>query len=448
MQSIVETVKKHRILILILGFAYAAELIFPAFGPGINAVAEGEQATLMSSWSMLFLILSFSIQPKRTLKKQYYLPVMVLIVGFLFCFFIYLPAPVQWLLLALLGIAIGQIGVFWSGMFLKQVSVEERGKVVGASLFVSYGILYLCNAAMPAMPKALVPMIPGLLLWLSMLFLFRYRNVEEMAYVPVKHTYQALPWAFFVLIFIIYLTAGITYAGIYPALNIYPTLERYYNVLPFVTTVLGAGYIADRFGRKYLIFLGVIFLGFSFTFYTLPHSAWTYFLTQTTLQPGWAFMDAYVWIAAADLAIEKNDRRLQAYGVATFLSGTLAGSLIAYRLGSTTIGLSPYYGIITHLPLFVAVALMLILPDATGKRKIIWHQLEQDTQILHPLMAEKLTPREKEIAELLIRNKTGNEICDMLNITNNTLKTHSRNIYKKLEVSNKRELQNKLRHHI
>lgn len=52
----------------------------------------------------------------------------------------------------------------------------------------------------------------------------------------------------------------------------------------------------------------------------------------------------------------------------------------------------------------------------------------------------KITPREKEIIELLINGYSYNRICDELVIALPTVKSHAHNIYKKLGIRNKIEL--------
>ena len=52
---------------------------------------------------------------------------------------------------------------------------------------------------------------------------------------------------------------------------------------------------------------------------------------------------------------------------------------------------------------------------------------------------QELTPRQKEILNLLRKGLTNNEICKTLNISANTVKVHLANIYKVLEVTNRTE---------
>lgn len=58
--------------------------------------------------------------------------------------------------------------------------------------------------------------------------------------------------------------------------------------------------------------------------------------------------------------------------------------------------------------------------------------------------SSKLTPREIEISVYLIENFDYDEIAGFLFISRNTLKTHAKNIYKKLNVSGRKELNSKI----
>ena len=53
---------------------------------------------------------------------------------------------------------------------------------------------------------------------------------------------------------------------------------------------------------------------------------------------------------------------------------------------------------------------------------------------------EKLTPTERIIFDAYIARTTTKEIMEQLNITENTLKFHNKNIYSKLGVSSRKEL--------
>ena len=56
--------------------------------------------------------------------------------------------------------------------------------------------------------------------------------------------------------------------------------------------------------------------------------------------------------------------------------------------------------------------------------------------------AVKLTMREKEIVQLIVKGKTTLEIAEVLCVSANTVETHRRNLYRKLDVKNLTELIN------
>ncbi|WP_271711490.1 LuxR C-terminal-related transcriptional regulator [Marinigracilibium pacificum] len=58
-----------------------------------------------------------------------------------------------------------------------------------------------------------------------------------------------------------------------------------------------------------------------------------------------------------------------------------------------------------------------------------------------------LTSQEEKVAELMIDNKSNKEIASELFISLNTVKTHIRNLYAKLEVSNRTEFMEKFKNH-
>ena len=55
-----------------------------------------------------------------------------------------------------------------------------------------------------------------------------------------------------------------------------------------------------------------------------------------------------------------------------------------------------------------------------------------------------LTPKEKEVAKLILSKKKNKEIACELYVELSTIKTHINSIYKKLEVSSRKELTDKL----
>jgi len=74
-------------------------------------------------------------------------------------------------------------------------------------------------------------------------------------------------------------------------------------------------------------------------------------------------------------------------------------------------------------------------------------KLKQARTIQQTPIDFSLTTQEEKVAELMINNKTNKEIASELFISLNTVKTHIRNLYAKLEVSNRTEFVEKFKNH-
>ncbi len=69
---------------------------------------------------------------------------------------------------------------------------------------------------------------------------------------------------------------------------------------------------------------------------------------------------------------------------------------------------------------------------------------DYDAKIMEAASSCRLTPREREIFELLAYGRNSHYIESALSISPNTVKTHLRNIYNKMGVSNQQELLSKV----
>ena len=74
-------------------------------------------------------------------------------------------------------------------------------------------------------------------------------------------------------------------------------------------------------------------------------------------------------------------------------------------------------------------------------------KLKRSKTLQHIPMDFSLTSQEVKVAELMTDNKSNKEIASELFISLNTVKTHIRNLYAKLEVSNRTEFVEKFKNH-
>ncbi|WP_317047357.1 LuxR C-terminal-related transcriptional regulator [Winogradskyella aurantiaca] len=93
------------------------------------------------------------------------------------------------------------------------------------------------------------------------------------------------------------------------------------------------------------------------------------------------------------------------------------------------------YGLAIISLLLLAIIVFLIL------------KLKQAKTIAQVPVDFSLTTQEEKVAELMMDNKSNKEIASELFISLNTVKTHIRNLYAKLEVSNRTEFVEKFKNH-
>lgn len=107
---------------------------------------------------------------------------------------------------------------------------------------------------------------------------------------------------------------------------------------------------------------------------------------------------------------------------------------------------SSYCPVLNHNYTFYSEPLRVtnIMGTKEGRYLIHIHrELEKESDYEH--IIRQLTRREKQILESLLQGKSNEDIAYQLNISENTIRTHISNIYKKVGVKNKSEIFLKLR---
>ncbi len=436
--------KKHYRIIIILGSTFGSMITFPVFGPVLLHMVGLKYVLLMSSFSLLFLTIGYLIKPFYMEIKSNILLLLSFVSAFLLGISFFLPLWMQFLAIALFSFSAGRIIVFWSKLMFKEVSINDRAKVISMGLFFAYGFLYLTNVIISFIPKPITPLFSVLLILIAAVLL-KKDSTDNMIPMPaVLDRTVPIPWILFSLIFLIYITAGITYAEVYPGRTSYPSLDRFYNVLPFVLAVNVAGYISDTWGRKYSLFIGISLLGISFSFFLMESSIISYFLIQSIIEIAWAFLDLYVLVVIADIAERLNRREYYTFGLAFFSSGTLFGAILCTI--TRNIGINQtVYALLAHLPLFIAVAFLGRIPETLKKQEEMKGFLTPSDEMMDNifiLLKDRfsLTPREMEVTFLILQGLSNVQISNKLYISENTVKYHLKNIFHKSGITNRNEL--------
>lgn len=411
-------------LVVSLAMNYGFILTFPAFGPFLQAVVPTETGHFLSSVFLVSLGMSFLLMP-RWIRAVYHpaFRLLNILTVILVVSFAWVPPMAQTLTLVFTGIVTGRLTILWSHQLLTADASSTYGKLFLNVLFISYSSLYITNAVTALFPEQL-------LMLLSATFLAGTVYYSESFFdssLPVYRKPVALPLKYLIPVFLIYLTAGITYTGVYPAIDRFHFINQYYNVLPFLVALPIGYFLMKKAGQKTLLLTGMTLLGIAFLLFIYPLGVLNFLFIQTALQAGWAFVDLFVWIYAAHLSRIYNYPFYLNYVVGTFLVGTGIGSFLFAQLA------------LTDLSDMVFIALLLLLVSYLFVSRIP-NNLREEMELSETGLFENLTNRERQIAFMLMDNMSGNEIAEDLNISLNTLKKHASKIYHKLDVKNKTDL--------
>lgn len=437
-KSYIHILKKYPLIVLTLGFTYGATIIFTFFGP-VLTITAGEFAPVLSIIAVVFHVLGFFLRPFKLEQHPKFFYVFWGIILPLILSFHISPYYLQIITTMLYAYMIGRIGCFWTYTANLVIPNSIRGKIISLSLFISFTILFSINMSFPLLTKGAALIFPASISSISVIFYLKASKKYKDNI--VCHKEEALdtinPYFVYVFLIVVYIAGGFSYGGIYPSFEQYAHIDRYYNVLFYLVAIIIAGIVLDEYGRKINFVLGVGLLGISFTFFIMPLSVITYFITQTFLQSGWAFVNAFGWSFSWDMAERSKKDYLFPRGISSMLLGAAIGAFLSQIIEKIGFGHSSIYGIVTFIPLFIAIMILILFPETLNtkkEKKITFNELQQIEEL------KILTPRELEVCYHMINGFSNRRISKDLFISENTVKTHISRIYSKLYISSRGEL--------
>lgn len=258
-------------------------------------------------------------------------------------------------------------------------------------------------------------------------------------------------WIFFLFIFVITINSGIMFQVIYPYFGEFEILTSIYTNVPYIIAI----YFLSRHHKEnkfYFLYIGLALWGITFIlFANLGHTALSFILICSVMLFAAGIFDFFWWsIMANNFDNIKNPSSLFGLGLSINVLGVWVGGLIGNYL--TSIGVDKQG--LSYIGMFVVILSMLIVLPLNSK---LSNLIENNEFLVKLSYVEKkeinsfveeaktiLSNREQEVFDLLISGKTDAQISNELYISPNTIKTHNRNIYKKLNVSNRIELIEKI----
>ena len=251
-------------------------------------------------------------------------------------------------------------------------------------------------------------------------------------------------------VFIITINSGLMYQVINPAFKHLTGLVSWYWAVPYIVALVIIRNLPMKANRSRILYVGMaMIMGAFISFMLLGRNASDYLIVDTLMLGACGIFDLFWWSILGEM-LDYTDNPAQPFGIG--LSANVFGVLCGGALGMavTSIGLSSAE--VAVIALTVVCVTLIMLPPLNRQLVLLlkshayltaydnMSQIQQTDVIRQIKTLDPLTVREQEVLELILCGKSNHEIAEALIISENTVKTHVRNIFSKYDVGSRAEL--------
>lgn len=346
----------------------------------------------------------------------------------------------------------------WGFYFKGCTPKDERIKTMADCLIFSNILMILLNITAVHVSPFIGLGFSILMLLAAFLLALKLPKEEKVKPAPLEEyevfINKSSPLGFLCLfIVVITVNSGLMYQVQSPAFSHLKWLTSWYWALPYIAALFIMRNLPEKTNRAYILYVAISMIGFSFICFLLLGRSWVDYIVVNTLMLGaCGVYDLFWWsILGEMLELSKNPGKIMGIGLSANVLGVLLGGIIGNAIANTG---SENHN--TLLALGVVCVTIIMLPPLHKRLTILLKnhaflttitempKQEQTRLICKFSITEKLTGRESEIAALLVKGKTYRMIAEELCVSENTVKTHVKNIYSKAQVRNRTELMNLL----
>ncbi|MEL1135027.1 LuxR family transcriptional regulator [Desulfitobacterium sp. THU1] len=458
-------IDNRRLSIIVFSLFFSWLLAFPFEGRILYALADVHNISphsfvfgTMAAHFVGLLLSGAFVRTMRTAKKLMLFSIVFCVV--VSCVFFFPPSFLWTAALLAAAFMVGCCVAAWGYYFKGYTPKNERIKTMADGLICSNILMILLNmVAIHVSPYAGLG-FSMLLLVMAFLFALRLPKEEEsVSPLPFEqrenHVGKVGPLAFLCLfIVVITINSGLMYQVQGPAFAHLEWLTSWYWAIPYIIALFIMRNLPRTTSRVYILYVAIAMIGFSFIAFLVLDRSWVSYLVVNTLMLGaCGVYDLFWWsILGEMLDLYKNPARIMGIGLSANVLGVMLGGLIGNGITAS----SGHNQNPTMLALGVVCITLVLLPPlhkhlTTQLKSHIYlttlpeMPTQEQTQLMVNLsVAQKLTVREGEIATLLLKGKTYRMIAGELHVSENTVKTHVKNIYSKTGVQSRSELMNLL----
>ncbi len=454
-------IDQRKLSIIVFSLFFSWLLAFPFEGQVLYAITErfnmDPHSMIFSSIAAHFVGLFSCGLFIKTMKATRKL--MVFSIGFcIICSlpFFYTPSILWNISLISSSFMAGTCVASWGFYFKTCTPSNERIKTAADVLIYS-------NLLMIAINVTAINLTPYAGLALSLIMLvgalsFAIRLPERVKAVgqpcnnESKKTVSLIKPLVFLCFFIMIVTinSGLMYQVINPAFAHHGWLVSWYWAVPYIMALFVVKNLPSKVNRNYILYVAIAMTGLSFiAFMIFDRSISSYLIINTLMLGAYGVCDLFWWsILGEMLEYDDNPAKILGIGLSANVLGVLIGGMLGNLIitddtnndSTSIIALAVVCIILVILPLLHKHLLMLLKNHTFLTTLYDMALPKQKLAIDNFTLIGGLTQRESEIAALLLKGRTYRMIANELYLSENTVKTHIKNIYSKFNIQSKTEL--------
>lgn len=344
----------------------------------------------------------------------------------------------NYIVFGIMGISSVMYVVSWSYFYTIGVNFERKLTIMGLVIITGNLLCYLINILSINSNYLVSILLSFLYLTLSIIFTLKTKELKSSDYIDKKNKNAGILLLLTcILLFLLNFNDGINYQLLYPLFEKSHVITSYYRKIPYIITIALLVIFSKKTNKLLPFYLAAAFIGLAnILFVLLGLTKSGYLITETFFQAGLGAGDLFVWTLIGQVAhIYKKTFRIASFALISLLSSVLSGSVLGIYLFQRVETSNVSVMIISTSTIFIS---LLIVPELFIRIK---SDLEDSNMNMSTkILLDTLTAKELEIHDLLLQGLKNREISSKLFISENTLKTHLKSIYHKLNISGKVEL--------
>ncbi len=251
-------------------------------------------------------------------------------------------------------------------------------------------------------------------------------------------------------VFIITINSGLMYQVINPAFVHLTGLVSWYWAVPYIVALAIMRNLPVKAKRSRILYIGMaMIMGAFISFMLLGRKTSGYLIVDTLMLGACGIFDLFWWSILGEM-LDYSDNPAQTFGVG--LSANVLGVLCGGALGMAVTSVGLPGAEVAVIALTVVCVTLVMLPPLNRQLVLLlkshayltaydnMSQSQQADIVCQIKTLDPLTVREQEVLQLILSGKSNREIAGALSISENTVKTHARNIFSKYDVSSRAEL--------